>query len=98
MTNNRESLTRRQFVKATAAGSLALASCGRISYAQDAKPDANDAFGFIQGLRAGLEKPRGDQRWEVQAVQNLSQVFLGSNLKCATCHDSFIDLETWAKP
>ncbi|HSI35624.1 MAG TPA: PSD1 and planctomycete cytochrome C domain-containing protein [Tepidisphaeraceae bacterium] len=66
---------------------------------KDVKVDDTDSFGFIQGLRAGLEKPRGDQRWEVQAVQNISQVFLGTNLKCATCHDSFIDYwtmkDTW---
>ncbi len=66
---------------------------------KEVKPDEADSFGFIQGLRGGLEKPRGDQRWEVQAVQNISQVFLGSNLKCATCHDSFIDYwtmkDTW---
>ncbi|MBL8795539.1 MAG: PSD1 domain-containing protein [Planctomycetia bacterium] len=59
----------------------------------------NDAAGFIAGLQAGLEVPRGDQAWQVQAVQNLSQVFLGVQLKCATCHDSFLDrwsmAETW---
>jgi hypothetical protein len=49
------------------------------------------AFGFIQGLRGVLETPRGDLRWEVQAAQNVAQVFLAVNLKCATCHDSFID-------
>ncbi|MCC6232223.1 MAG: DUF1549 domain-containing protein [Verrucomicrobiales bacterium] len=27
----------------------------------------------------------------MQAAQNISQVFLGVNLKCASCHDSFID-------
>ena len=31
------------------------------------------------------------QRKELQAAQNLSQVFLGINLKCASCHDSFIN-------
>lgn len=66
---------------------------------KDVKVDETDSYGFIQGLRAGLEKPRGDQRWEVQAIQNISQVFLGTNLKCATCHDSFIDYwtmkDTW---
>jgi hypothetical protein len=58
-----------------------------------------DAAGFIAGLQAGLEVPRGDQAWQVQAVQNISQVFLGVQLKCATCHDSFLDrwsmAETW---
>ena len=28
---------------------------------------------------------------EVQFSQNVSQVFFGANLKCASCHDSFID-------
>jgi hypothetical protein len=51
----------------------------------------HDATGFVIGLQAGLEIPRGDQQWPVQAVQNISQVFLGVQLKCATCHDSFID-------
>ena len=27
----------------------------------------------------------------MQAAQNISQVFMGVNLKCASCHDSFID-------
>jgi hypothetical protein len=27
----------------------------------------------------------------VQAAQNISQVFLGTNLKCASCHDSFVN-------
>ena len=31
------------------------------------------------------------QRPPLQAAQNLSQVFMGINLKCASCHDSFID-------
>jgi hypothetical protein len=30
------------------------------------------------------------QRPPLQAAQNVSQVFLGINLKCASCHDSFI--------
>ncbi len=55
------------------------------------KDDANDAAGFVAGLQAGLEIPQGDQQWEVQATQNISQVFLGVQMKCATCHDSFID-------
>lgn len=31
------------------------------------------------------------QRKEMQVAQNVSQVFLGVNLKCASCHDSFIN-------
>src|SRR6185436_13460908 len=30
----------------------------------------------------------------MQAAQNISQVFMGVNLKCASCHDSFIN--DWA--
>lgn len=32
----------------------------------------------------------------VQAAQNISQVFLGVNLKCASCHDSFVSNFTLA--
>lgn len=28
---------------------------------------------------------------EMQAAQNIGQIFLGSNLKCASCHDSFVN-------
>jgi uncharacterized membrane protein len=48
-----------------------------------------DSEGFIRGI-----KWRGtinaSQRVEMQAAQNVSQVFLGLNLKCASCHDSFV--------
>lgn len=48
-----------------------------------------DSKGFIEGI-----KWRGvinaSQRTEMQAAQNVSQVFLGLNLKCASCHNSFI--------
>lgn len=57
----------------------------------DRRYDASDAAGFVAGLQAGLEIPHGDQQWQVQATQNISQVFLGVQIKCATCHDSFID-------
>ena len=58
---------------------------------EDRRYGAPDAAGFVAGLQAGLEIPRGDQQWQVQATQNISQVFLGVQIKCATCHDSFID-------
>ena len=48
-----------------------------------------DSKGFIAGI-----KWRGtinaSQRTEMQAAQNVSQVFLGLNLKCASCHNSFV--------
>lgn len=63
------------------------------------KPGKDDASGFLRGQMSGLERPRGDQAWPVQAAQNIGQVFLGVQLKCATCHDSFIDgwtmADTW---
>jgi mono/diheme cytochrome c family protein len=46
--------------------------------------------GFIKGIVW-----RGDnavvQQQPMQAAINLSQVFLGLNLKCASCHDSFVN-------
>ena len=48
------------------------------------------AEGFINGIQW-----RGDvnasQVRELQFSQSVSQVFLGINMKCASCHDSFID-------
>ncbi|MGM9510398.1 DUF1549 domain-containing protein [Larkinella sp. GY13] len=48
-----------------------------------------ESAGFIKGI-----KWRGtinsSQSTEMQAAQNVSQVLLGLNLKCASCHDSFI--------
>lgn len=58
---------------------------------EDRRYNAPDAAGFLAGLQAGLEIPQGDQQWQVQATQNISQIFLGVQIKCATCHDSFID-------
>ncbi|MEM8953998.1 MAG: PSD1 and planctomycete cytochrome C domain-containing protein [Verrucomicrobiota bacterium] len=53
-------------------------------------PKNSGAQGFVNGI-----KWRGNvnesQRREMQAAQNISQVFLGTNLKCASCHDSFIN-------
>ncbi|MBI3863108.1 MAG: DUF1549 domain-containing protein [Planctomycetia bacterium] len=53
------------------------------------------------GARSGAEgftfgiKWRGtineSQRREIQAAQSVAQVFLGTNLKCASCHDSFVN-------
>ncbi|MCB0330992.1 MAG: DUF1549 domain-containing protein [Bdellovibrionales bacterium] len=44
--------------------------------------------GFIRGiLWPGVVNP--NERPEMQAAQNVGQIFLGVNLKCASCHDSF---------
>jgi uncharacterized membrane protein/mono/diheme cytochrome c family protein len=45
--------------------------------------------GFIKGIE-WRGTVNASQRVEMQAAQNVSQVFLGLNLKCASCHDSFI--------
>ncbi len=50
----------------------------------------SESEGFIKGI-----KWRGDvnasQVPEIQFAQNVSQVFFGENMKCASCHDSFIN-------
>jgi uncharacterized membrane protein len=45
--------------------------------------------GFIRGIK-WRGTVNASQRVEMQAAQNISQVFLGLNLKCASCHDSFV--------
>ena len=45
--------------------------------------------GFIKGIQ-WRGTVNASQRVEMQAAQNVSQVLLGLNLKCASCHDSFI--------
>ena len=53
------------------------------------------AEGFTKGIvwrgvvNASMEPP-------MQAAQSISQVFLGVNLKCASCHDSFVNEYTLA--
>lgn len=49
-----------------------------------------DSEGFIKGIKwRGVVN--ASQVPELQFAQNVGQVFLGVNLKCASCHDSFID-------
>ncbi len=45
--------------------------------------------GFVKGIlwRGAVS---ASQIRELQAAQNMSQVFLGINMKCASCHDSFV--------
>ena len=47
------------------------------------------AEGFINGIiwRGAVSASQGK---EVQAAQTVTQVFLGLNFKCNSCHDSFI--------
>jgi hypothetical protein len=51
-----------------------------------------ESEGFINGIK-WRGNVNASQVREVQFAQNVAQVFLGANLKCASCHDSFID--TW---
>ena len=46
--------------------------------------------GFINGIKwRGSET--ANQQIELQAARSVSQVFLGVNMKCASCHDSFVN-------
>ena len=53
-------------------------------------PPSQESVGFIEGIRWRGEVSAG-QTVEIQFAQSLGQSFLGINLKCASCHDSFID-------
>ncbi len=50
----------------------------------------NDPKGFVTGVNWRGETSAAVTPW-MQAAQNTSQVFLGVNLKCASCHDSFVN-------
>jgi hypothetical protein len=49
-----------------------------------------ESDGFIRGIK-WRGNVNASQTREVQFSQNISQVFLGINMKCASCHDSFIN-------
>ncbi len=53
-------------------------------------PPTDASRGFIDGIKWRGEVSAG-QTVEIQFAQSLGQSFLGINLKCASCHDSFID-------
>ncbi len=53
----------------------------------------NESAGFIKGIKWRGEV-NASQTPEIQFSQNVSQVFLGINMKCASCHDSFTDRRT----
>jgi hypothetical protein len=54
----------------------------------DPGPDGPD--GYLKGVN-WRGRVNASQTPPVQAAQNVSQVFLASSLKCASCHDSFIN-------
>ncbi|QJW92722.1 PSD1 and planctomycete cytochrome C domain-containing protein [Frigoriglobus tundricola] len=49
-----------------------------------------DSEGFARGIK-WRGAVNASQIVELQFAQNVGQVFFGANLKCASCHDSFID-------
>jgi hypothetical protein len=49
-----------------------------------------ESEGFINGIK-WRGRVNASQVREIQFSQNVSQVFFGINMKCASCHDSFID-------
>ena len=54
-----------------------------------APPDDNSR-GFIDGIQ-WRGSVNASQVREIQFSQSISQTFLGLNMKCASCHDSFVD-------
>ena len=53
-------------------------------------PPTDESRGFIDGIKWRGEVSAG-QTVEIQFAQSVSQSLLGINLKCASCHDSFVD-------
>lgn len=49
-----------------------------------------EAEGFTKGI-VWRGVVNASQTPQMQAAQNISQIFMGVNLKCASCHDSFIN-------
>jgi hypothetical protein len=49
-----------------------------------------ESEGFINGIK-WRGRVNASQVREIQFSQNVAQVFFGINMKCASCHDSFID-------
>jgi len=58
-------------------------------------PSSPDSEGFARGITWRGEVS-ASQITPLQYARNVSQVFLGVNMKCASCHDSFIDRWTLA--
>ena len=53
-------------------------------------PSNDESRGFIDGIQ-WRGSVNASQVREVQFAQSVSQTFLGLNMKCASCHDSFVD-------
>jgi hypothetical protein len=53
-------------------------------------PPTDESRGLIGGIKWRGEVSAG-QTVEIQFAQSVAQTFLGLNMKCASCHDSFVD-------
>jgi hypothetical protein len=53
-------------------------------------PPDEESSGFIDGIKWRGTVSAG-QSLPIQFAQSVSQSFLGINMKCASCHDSFVD-------
>ncbi len=53
-------------------------------------PPSDTSDGFINGIK-WRGAVNASQVREIQFAQSVSQTFLGINMKCASCHDSFVD-------
>ncbi len=51
---------------------------------------ADESRGFVDGI-VWRGTVNASQTVPIQFAQNVGQTFLGINLKCASCHDSFVD-------
>ncbi len=59
-------------------------------FAQELIAPKPDSAGFSEGIKWRGTVSAG-QTVPIQFAQSVSQTFLGINMKCASCHDSFID-------
>jgi hypothetical protein len=60
------------------------------AFIRDLVAPAAESTGFVKGI-VWRGQVNASQTTEIQFSQNVSQVFLGINMKCASCHDSFVD-------
>ncbi len=59
-------------------------------FARELLAPTEESTGFADGIRWRGTVSAG-QTVEIQFAQSVGQSFLGINLKCASCHDSFVD-------
>ncbi len=64
-------------------------------FARELIAPSPESEGFSAGIRWRGDVSAG-QTVEIQFAQSVGQSFLGINLKCASCHDSFVDRWTLA--